>query len=237
MKHLDMTGMKYGRWTVISRAANTTNKITRNGKLSKGGETQWNCRCECGTERVVKGWHLRTDSRSCGCFHREQTGLAAKVHGKTGSPEYRAYQNAKRRCSVNPDSPDYPNYYARGIRFNFKSFAEFYREIGDKPDPSYSLDRIDNNGNYEAGNIQWVSRSLQIVNQRKKVRLQNLPTGVLKHKLTWSAQAALGDRYLRRNRLKSEAEAAEAYNELIQELHGIMTKQNHTQSVTEDVCQ
>lgn len=76
-----------------------------------------------------------------------------------------AYNDAKKRCE-SETSPRYKYYGARGIEFRFNSFDEFFAELGDKPDPTYSLDRIDNNGHYEIGNVRWASKSKQVANRR-----------------------------------------------------------------------
>ena len=90
----------------------------------------------------------------------------AWVHtGMSTSPEYLIYQMAKQRCT-NPKSQRWYTHGARGIKFLFKSFAEFYAEIGPRPSPAYSLERTNNDGNYEVGNIKWATRSEQQRNKR-----------------------------------------------------------------------
>ena len=81
-----------------------------------------------------------------------------------------AYTDAKRRCE-SEKSPRYKYYGARGIEFKFNSFEEFFAELGEKPKPSYSLDRIDNDGHYEAGNVRWASKSEQVSNRRSYEKL------------------------------------------------------------------
>jgi hypothetical protein len=77
---------------------------------------------------------------------------------------YSAYQDARSRCN-NPNNKNYPNYGGRGIKFCFTSYEEFATCLGEKPF-GYTLDRINNNGHYEAGNIQWASRQQQNTNRR-----------------------------------------------------------------------
>ena len=90
----------------------------------------------------------------------------AWIHtGMSTSPEYLIYQMAKQRCT-NPKSQRWYTHGARGIKFLFKSFAEFYAEIGPRLSPEHSLERVDNNGNYEVGNIKWATRSEQQKNKR-----------------------------------------------------------------------
>lgn len=79
--------------------------------------------------------------------------------------EYRAYTDAKQRCT-NPKSRSYHNYGGRGIQFKFESFDAFLSDIGESPVVTHELDRINNSGNYEAGNIRWVPRTVNLLNRR-----------------------------------------------------------------------
>ena len=80
--------------------------------------------------------------------------------------EYSAYYKAKRRCT-DPKNNEYHNYGARGIQFRFNSFTEFIEHIGPKP-TGYFLDRIDNDGHYEIGNVRWVSLAVSQLHKRKQ---------------------------------------------------------------------
>lgn len=92
--------------------------------------------------------------------------LTERFTSKT--PEYRAYTDAKFRCS-NPNSHRWHSHGGRGIEFRFNSFKDFIEHIGKRPD-GLSLDRIDNDGHYEAGNVRWTTRSVQMANRRKYTR-------------------------------------------------------------------
>lgn len=85
---------------------------------------------------------------------------------KAKGPEYHAYRNAKQRCN-NPNNPKWLDYGGRGIQFLFTSYAQFLADIGRRPKGKV-LDRRDNNGNYEQGNIRWVSISTSLKNRRRK---------------------------------------------------------------------
>lgn len=82
-----------------------------------------------------------------------------------GTPEYAAYYHALRRCR-SPKSAAYVNYGARGIEFRFQSFEQFFATVGPRPSPKHSLDRIDNEGHYEPGNVRWATSHEQMLNKR-----------------------------------------------------------------------
>lgn len=91
-------------------------------------------------------------------------GRGAK-HGKHGTKEYTAYQNARDRC-LRKANNSYDRYGGRGIKFMFDSFVEFFDEVGLAPSPQHTLDRIDNTGNYEKGNLRWATHCEQQRNKR-----------------------------------------------------------------------
>ena len=153
MAYIDMTGEVYGRLTVLERVGN-----------------KWLCRCECGNTTKPHRRDLRRgNTKSCGCgaqenrmLHRDQT-----THGMEGTPEYHSWQAMKAR-SLNPNNPAYPRYGGRGITVWpgwVHDFVAFYEHIGPRP-PGHSLDRIDNDGNYEPGNVRWATASEQAFNRR-----------------------------------------------------------------------
>ena len=78
---------------------------------------------------------------------------------------YKAYLAAKARCQ-NKNHPLWKYYGGRGIEFKFHSYVEFYCELGNKPTPNHSLDRINNDGHYEKGNIRWSTKQTQVLNRR-----------------------------------------------------------------------
>lgn len=84
----------------------------------------------------------------------------------TGTPEYDAYNSAKERCLV-PTRKGYKDYGGRGIKFLFTSFEQFFKEIGPRP-KGKTLDRKDNDGNYEPGNVRWATLKEQMNNTRRK---------------------------------------------------------------------
>lgn len=148
----DLTGNRYGRFTVVSRAAN-----------NKKGETMWNCICDCGNTRTVFAYHLKSGhSKSCGCI--------TKKHGMFGTRLYKIWDGMKYRCH-NSNSTAYKNYGARGIivceewRNNFQTFYDWSISHGYSAD--LTLDRLDVNGNYEPSNCRWATDIQQHNNTRK----------------------------------------------------------------------
>ena len=102
-------------------------------------------------------------------------------------PLYNRYNAARYRCQ-NPKSPAYKNYGGRGIEFRFTSFQEYLNAVGDSPSPDHTIDRIDNDGHYEASNIHWATRTEQEVN--KRARCDSHYLGVSKHSSgNWQCRA------------------------------------------------
>jgi hypothetical protein len=136
----------------------------------KGANHYWWCRCKCGTVRKFN-WQslMRGCSTSCGCRNIEVLVARNISHGESrggrSTIEYAAYRNAKARCTWK-NSPDYKNYGERGIKFLFTSFQQFLDELGRKPEPCLTLERKNNHGNYEPGNVEWATRLKQRHNQR-----------------------------------------------------------------------
>jgi hypothetical protein len=92
----------------------------------------------------------------------------ANRNGLQSMPEYQAYCSAKTRCTLTTNR-DYPAYGGRGIQFKFESFEDFLKELGFRPTPKHSLDRINNDGSYEVGNVRWATAKEQLYNRRPYV--------------------------------------------------------------------
>ena len=162
-RNLDLTGQRIGSLTVIKDSGD------RQGKC-----VMWLCECECGATLKIRASRLRgTDCKdrkpqqSCGCYsfpfatpNRDRTNKFIVPHGLSGTPAYKSWSEMKRRC-YNDNFKGYHRYGGRGIKVCdewITDFQAFYDYMGPR-DKGYSIDRIDNDGNYEPGNVRWVTRS------------------------------------------------------------------------------
>lgn len=160
-RFIDLTGKQFDRLCVIKRVEN-----------NKYGNSVWLCQCDCGVQLRVRGDSLiKGNTKSCGCLRKEKVIERAKTHGKTNTKCYMEWANMKARC-YNPNSKQYKDYGGRGItmceRWR-KSFEAFYADVSELPNfgkEGYSINRIDNNGNYEPNNVEWADDITQANNKR-----------------------------------------------------------------------
>lgn len=151
-----MIGERFGSWVVKSVAR-------PNGRL-----TAW-CMCDCGNERSVTAYALRSGtSKSCGC-HRSGDENGNYRHGMAGTPEYNCWQAMKARCH-NPEASNYAWYGALGVdvceRWR-ESFVAFLDDMGPKPSPVHTVDRINPFKGYSPENCRWATRKEQMQNLRR----------------------------------------------------------------------
>lgn len=150
------------------------------------GKALWLFRCDCGTNHIVRATTVRSGvTRSCGCLRAEPGANQRHTvpnpagsensnfrHGKTKTPEYSAWVNLNRRC-YDTDSTSYKYYGLRGIAVCERwrsSFMAFLEDMGPRPTTAHSVERRDNDGNYEPSNCCWATKAEQIRNRRKPVR-------------------------------------------------------------------
>lgn len=157
LRRSDLTGQKYGKLTVIG-FAEIRNKTA-----------YWKTVCDCGRRKTLPGPQIKNGSiRSCNCLKGDVRVIHGHGRRAATSRTYKSWRNMKQRC-LNPNHRHYEYYGGRGItvceRWR-KSFENFLADMGERP-LGTSIDRIDNNGNYEPGNCRWMHWQGQVENKRR----------------------------------------------------------------------
>ena len=154
-KGTDLTGRKFGRLYVIQFG----------GYLGKKQERAWECVCDCGNTKVIRGYSLTAgNTSSCGCLALE----VRRTHQKSGSLEYASWQAMKARCH-SPNSNKYYMYGARGIYVCpewLNSFESFYQDMGPRPSREHTIERLDGSKGYSPENCIWADKITQQNNMR-----------------------------------------------------------------------
>ena len=184
----DMTGQRRGRLVVVERAGTDKSRCVL-----------WKCKCDCGNEVVVRGTDIRAEKiQSCGCYSTENTRLRTLTHGKTRTRLYRIWAGMKQRCT-NPKEDRYHRYGGRGITIcddwlDFQNFHNWAMTNGYRDD--LTIDRINNDGNYEPSNCRWTTIKEQSNNkstnvfieyngERKTIKQWEEQTGIPSNRIWW----------------------------------------------------
>lgn len=159
----DLKNKKFGNLLVIEFAGYSSSK-----------RTQWLCLCDCGETKIALSHTLvRGVATHCGCLTSEKISAKVSIHGKSETPEFFTWLNIKQRC-YNANHPAYIHYGERGIAVCERwllSFEDFLQDMGQKPSPQHSIDRINNDGPYAKENCRWATREMQGQNKRNNILL------------------------------------------------------------------
>ena len=185
MKKIDMVGKVFGRLTVVAES-NTW----------ASGRRLVDCQCSCGVTVARRRVCLVSGTTtSCGCYQKEQLAERNRTHGGTNTPEYKSWAGMLQRCN-NPNHHAYANYGGRGIKVDWGTFEQFLQDMGDKPSPKHSIDRVDVNGNYSKNNCRWAT-DIEQNNNRRSNRPLTLH-GVTRTTAEWAIEVSVASTTIRK---------------------------------------
>lgn len=175
----------------------------------KGNIPLWECLCDCGQVSYVATADLnRGHSKSCGHCDTQESYRGEFAH----LPELRIWKNIKSRCN-NVNAPNYKYYGGRGVKLKL-SFKDFLDEVGERPSPKHTIDRIDVNGHYEKGNLRW---ALRLQQQRNTRRGQDSTASIYKKHHRWISRIGIEGKTIYLGSFKTESEAQLVRKKAIEE--------------------
>jgi hypothetical protein len=183
---MTLVGHRYGKLEVLGEAPRKANR-------------HWYCRCDCGATTTVAHSNLRNGhTTSCGCQRAITTTSVKTIHGRSKTTEHNIWWGMIVRCT-NPKVKKYDRYGGRGIKVceRWTSFEHFFEDMGYRPSAKHSVDRIDNNGDYEPSNCRWATPTEQAVNKQHYLGKEYTWAGKTQALVGWSKDLGMSCGVLR----------------------------------------